>query len=186
MSVAVPCKHRRNPSRPTGSTTMPPIHYPRPGLSREETTASPNAASVAVDPGDGKVAVQVIGLVERIARVYGTGPGGWIEDAELDGLEVTARPIYRKGRLSERSVVVALVRCRAALAPSGGGKGWWPDVSNGPRRPWPGLDESGRTADNNSKTTYYYSGPKRPCPHAGNPEPSPSLCPRRCTRRCSG
>ena len=50
---------------------MPIIHYPRPGPSREETTASLNAALAAVDPESRASLDGLTGLLERMTKAYG-------------------------------------------------------------------------------------------------------------------
>ena len=50
---------------------MPTIQYPRPGPSREETTASLNAALAAVDPASRESLDGLTSLLERMTRAHG-------------------------------------------------------------------------------------------------------------------
>ena len=50
---------------------MPTIYYPRVGPSREETTASLNAALAVIDPASRTSLDQLTGLLERMTRAHG-------------------------------------------------------------------------------------------------------------------
>ena len=93
---------------------------------------------------------------------------GRTEYAEADGLAVAARSVCWKGRLAKLAVVAVPWEFRYALAPQVAVRSVVPTLASSPGRPWPHVDEQGRTADNNSKTNQYCNRQKRG--HAPTPE----------------